>query len=107
MSKKQPWFAPSQPRFAYETVLQAPADMSVSELAADKLIRELSGTLPVFARPVFEKLLAIVARNGRVYVTYTSTESIVIFDAPRRRLFCFGKRAPNGLRKPVGLALDG
>ena len=44
--------------------MQAPADMSVSELAADKLIRELSGTLPVFARPVFEKLLTIVARNG-------------------------------------------
>jgi DNA-binding beta-propeller fold protein YncE len=98
---------PDQPRIAYETVLRSPADISAPELAADKLIRELSGVLPVSARPVFEKPMAVVARNGRVYVTDTSTESIVVFDVPRRRLFRFGQRAPNGLRKPVGLALDG
>lgn len=98
---------PDLPRIAYETVLRSPADISAPELAADKLIRELSGALPVSARPVFEKPMSVVARNGRVFVTDTSTESIIVFDVPRRRIFRFGQRAPNELRKPVGLALDG
>jgi DNA-binding beta-propeller fold protein YncE len=97
---------PDQPRIAFETVLRSPADIAVPELPADKMVRELSGALPVSARPVFEKPMDVVARHGRIYVTDTSTESIIVFDVPRRRLFRFGNRAPNILRKPVGLALD-
>lgn len=98
---------PDQPRLAYDAVLRSPADIAMPELAQDKLIRELTGALPVSARPVFEKPMDVAARYGRIYVTDTSTESIVVFDVPRRRLFRFGQRAPNALRKPVGLALDG
>lgn len=98
---------PDQPRIAFETVLRSPADIAAPELPADKLIRELSGALPISSRPAFEKPMDVVARHGRIYVTDTSTASIVVFDVPRRRLFRFGNRAPNVLRKPVGLALDG
>ena len=97
---------PDQPRIAYETVLRSPADIAAPELPKDKLVRELSGSAAISDQPVFEKPAAIVAREGRIYVADTSTESIVVFDVPRRKLFRFGQRAPNLLRKPSGLALD-
>lgn len=50
--------------------------------------------------------MSVVAIQGRIYVTDTSTASIVVFDVPRRRLFRFGQRPPYALRKSVGLALD-
>ena len=97
---------PEQARYAYETVLRSPADVAEPELDKDKLIRQLSGAPAVSDRPVFEKAAAVAARQGRIYVTDTSTESIVVFDVPRRRVFRFGQRAPNSLAKPSGIALD-
>lgn len=97
---------PDQPRIAYETVLRSAADIAAPEAARDKLIRELSGAAAVSNRSVFEKPAAIAARNGRIYVADTSTETIVVFDVPRRKLFRFGQRKPNVLAKPSGLALD-
>lgn len=97
---------PDQPRFAYETVLRSPADIAAPELDKDKFIRELSGAPGVSDRPVFEKAAAIAARQGRIYVADISTETVVVFDVPRRRVFRFGQRAPNALGKPAGLALD-
>lgn len=97
---------PDQPRLAYETVLRSAADIAPPELDKDKLIRALSGAPALSERPVFEKAGAIVARQGRIYVADLRTESIIVFDVPRRRLFRFGQRAPNALGKPAGLALD-
>lgn len=98
---------PDQPRVAYETVLRSAADIAVPELDKDKFIRELKGLpAPVLNRPVFEKAGAIAARQGRIYVADTSTETIVVFDVPRRRVFRFGQRGANALAKPAGLALD-
>lgn len=98
---------PEQPRYAYETVLRSPADIAAPELEKDKLIRQLAGGPAPSDRPVFEKAAAIAARQGRIYVADTSTETIVVFDVPRRRIFRFGQRAPNSLAKPSGIALDG
>lgn len=97
---------PDQPRIAYETILRSAADIAKPELPKDKFIREMSGIPGVSDRPVFEKPAAIAARQGRIYVADTSTETIVVFDVPRRRLFRFGQRQPNALAKPSGLALD-
>ncbi len=97
---------PDQPRLAYETVLRSAADIAPPELDKDKLMRALSGASALSERPVFEKAAAIVARQGRIYVADLRTESIIVFDVPRRRLFRFGQRAPNALGKPAGLALD-
>lgn len=97
---------PDQPRLAYETVLRSYADIAMPETDKDKFIRELAGMPGASERPVFEKPAAVAARQGRIYVADTSTESIVVFDVPRRRLFRFGQRQPNALAKPSGLALD-
>lgn len=97
---------PDQPRFAFQAVLRSPADIAAEETAQEKLIRELSGALPVSSSPVFDKPAAIAARKGRIYVTDTSTNSIVVFDVPRRKVFRFGLRKPDVLQKPSGLALD-
>lgn len=97
---------PDQPRFAFQAVLRSPADIAAEETAQEKLVRELSGGLPVSTSPVFDKPAAIAARKGRIYVTDTSTASIVVFDVPRRKVFRFGLRKPDVLQKPSGLALD-
>jgi DNA-binding beta-propeller fold protein YncE len=98
---------PDQPRFAYQTVLRAPADIAAAESAQDKFLREISGGQSTSNKPVFDKPAAIVARKGRIYIADTSTESIVVFDVPRRKVFRFGQRQPDVLLKPSGLALDG
>ena len=97
---------PDQPRFAYQTVLRAPSDIAIQESPKEKLMREMTGAAATSASPVFMKPAAIVARKGRIYVTDTSTASIVVFDVPRRKIFRFGQRPPDVLAKPSGLALD-
>jgi DNA-binding beta-propeller fold protein YncE len=91
---------PDQPRFAYQTVLRAPADIAAAESAQDKFLREISGGQSTSNKPVFDKPAAIVARKGRIYIADTSTESIVVFDVPRRKVFRFGQRQPDVLLKP-------
>lgn len=95
---------PDQPRFAYETVLRSPADI-ITETDDDRLRRQLTGE-EVPNQPVFNKAAAIVARKGRIYVADIGTNSIIVFDVPRRKLFRFGSRQPGTLAKPAGLALD-
>jgi len=98
---------PDQPRFAYQTVLRSPADIAAVESPKEKLLREMTGAASSSTSPVFMKPAAMVARKGRIYVTDTSTASIVVFDVPRRKIFRFGQgRPPNLLVKPSGLALD-
>lgn len=98
---------PDQPRFAYETVLRAPADVGVKESPGNKWIRKLPGAVDPLTQPAFVKPAAVVARNGRIYVADTISKLIVVFDVPRRKLFRFGMRDPGLLAKPTGLALDG
>ena len=95
---------PDQPRFAYETVLRSQAD--VVDPDANDLLHELTGGAPASKKPVFEKPSAIVAQQGRIYVTDTATKIITVFDVPRRKLFRFGTRIPGALAKPSGIALD-
>ena len=98
---------PDQPRFAYQTVLRSPSDIAVQETPKEKFARELTGAAATTTSPAFMKPAAMVARKGRIYVTDTSTASIVVFDVPRRKMFRFGQgRPPNLLLKPSGLALD-
>lgn len=98
--------APDLPRIAYETTLRSAADIAEPEQDRARLLRELAGGLPVSNQPVLDKPAAIVARQGRIYVADTGTETIVVFDVPRRRVFRFGQRGLNALGKPAGLALD-
>ncbi len=97
---------PDQPRFAYQAVLRAPADIAEQELPKDKFLREISGTPAKSTTPVLSKPAAIVAHKGRIYVADSSSATIVVFDVPRRKTFRFGARKPAVLVNPSGLALD-
>lgn len=55
--------------------------------------------------PVYEKPVAVAARQGRIYITDSVRRRVAVFDVPRRRVFAFGLREPR-LQKPIGLALD-
>ena len=97
---------PDLPRFAYETVLRSASDIAPSTSERDRLFGLLAGRDVAASQPAFDKPAAIVARHGRIYVADTGNETIVVFDVPRRKMFRFGQRSPNGLGKPSGLALD-
>ncbi|MFZ2540280.1 MAG: hypothetical protein WAW75_00740 [Gallionella sp.] len=97
---------PDQPRFAYEATLSSSADIAkVSEEAS--LREKMTGIKAVSNKPVLSKPTAVVARNGRIYVTDIGSHTIVVFDLPRRKIFRFGMRTPGNLSRPAGLALDG
>ncbi|MGC2047094.1 MAG: hypothetical protein WA635_00565, partial [Gallionella sp.] len=95
---------PDRPRFAYETMLRSPADIALvtDEL---KLREKLTGLQAASDKPVMDKPSSIVARNGKIYVADTGSNTIVVFDLPRRKIFRFGIREPGTLAKPAGLAL--
>lgn len=95
---------PELPRFAYETTLRSLAD--VQDVTEQSRLRHLlSGTRPSESN-VLEKPSTVAARDGRVFVADSVRRSIVVFDAPRRKVFMFGLRAPATLAKPTGIALD-
>lgn len=96
---------PDPPRFQYETTLRSAADVLPSKVKGEIVKRRIDAG-GIFD-PVFDKVGAIAARNGRIYLTDTVRRSIVVFDVPRRRVFRFGQRHPDNLIKPVGIALDG
>jgi DNA-binding beta-propeller fold protein YncE len=95
---------PELPRFAYETSLRSAADVML-DTEEEKLRRRVTGALLPDNR-LLEKPAAVAARRGRVYVTDAVRRSIVVFDAPRRRVFQFGLRAPGTLGKPTAIAID-
>lgn len=96
--------APDQPRFIYEALLRSEANITV-ENEQQALRRKLVGA-PRSNAPVIDKPSAIVARDGRVYVAEPSVKAVTVFDGVRGKLFRFGLREPNSLRRPQALALD-
>ena len=96
---------PDQPRFAYETELRSIAD--VAFVPEEVSIRaKLTGTSAVSDQPVTDKPSSIVARNGKIYVADTGSNTIVVFDVPSRKVYRFGIREPGNLKEPAGLAMD-
>ena len=96
---------PDLPRFEFETVLQAATDITV-ESDAERWQRSIQGGRPLSDGLVLDKPSAIASRAGRVYVAEPSAAAITVFDAARKRLFRFGLREPNILKRPQALALD-
>lgn len=96
---------PELPRFAYEAALRSHADI-VPDTSEDRLRRYATGLGRANER-LLRKPAGVAARAGRVYVTDAVRRSILVFDAPRRRIFEFGLRAPGTLQNPTAVALDG
>ncbi|MBI5109855.1 MAG: hypothetical protein HZA62_14045 [Rhodocyclales bacterium] len=101
------WPAPPDlPRFEYETILQSAADISIvsKDERWARAIRGLAGEVsdaPVISRPT-----AIASRRGRIYVAEPSVKAITVFDIQRSKIFRFGQREPNLLKRPQALAID-
>lgn len=95
---------PDQPRYVFETVLRSAADF-VTQSEEDRLRSLLTGQ-SVDATPALVKPGAVVARGGKIYVADTMSNSVVVFDAARRKIFRFGQRQPGNIAIPSGLALD-
>jgi DNA-binding beta-propeller fold protein YncE len=95
---------PELPRFAYETSLRSLAD--VLEITEEARMRYLLTGTKVPDGNLLEKPSMVAARDGRVFVADSVRRSIIVFDAPRRKVFQFGLRAPATLSKPTAIALD-
>ncbi len=96
---------PDLPRFAFEQMLRSAQD--IGEASEDAKLREsLTGKEAVPSAPLLDKPSAIAAKQGSIYIADSGTNSIVVFDLVRRRIFRFGTREPNKLGKPAGLAVD-
>lgn len=95
---------PDPPRYIFETVLRSLNDIYIKN--DDENLQTLLTGRNIDTSPVFLKPGAVAARGGRVYVADTIGNAIVVFDAPRRRVFRFGRRQPGTIAVPSGLALD-
>lgn len=94
---------PDEPRFKYEWRLKTVRDLEPvkREVSLRESLTGSSGDIVTFARPG-----DIASRGGMTYVTDGQAKSVVVFDAPRRKVFQFGKRPPHTLQKPISIALD-
>lgn len=95
---------PDLPRFAWETSLRSLADVQV-HTEESRLRHLISGTRPPDGN-VLEKPATVAARDGRIFVADSVRRNVVVFDAPRRKVFLFGVRPPAALAKPTAIALD-
>jgi DNA-binding beta-propeller fold protein YncE len=96
---------PDQPRFEFETVLQSAAGITV-ESDADRFQRAIKGKSPLSDAPVINRPTAVASRGGRIYVAEPAVKAITVFDASRKKLFRFGLREPNQLKRPQALSID-
>lgn len=94
---------PDQPRFSFEATLRSPTDVQPesAEVSFRKKVTGNKGVVKAFAQPS-----SVAARGGKIYVADPLSKVVVVFDVPRRKVFRFGFRQPNGLSKPVSVALD-
>jgi len=97
---------PDPPRFEFEAILRSAADISTvsDDERWQRALRGLAGEVsdaPVISRPT-----AIASRHGRVYAAEPAVKAITVFDIPRRKIFRFGLREPNLLKRPQALAID-
>lgn len=96
---------PDQPRFTFEATLRAPADWQPE--SDEERIRKMftddndNGVAKAFTQPS-----SVAARAGKIYIADPLSKGVVVFDVPRRKVFRFGSRQPNGLVKPVSVAVD-
>lgn len=99
------WPAPPElPRFKYETSLRTTSDFDPATNMS-RLERKLT-VGDKTREPAFGKPYAVAAHGGKIYVTDTVSRRVVVFDAPRRKIYFMGVHESGALIKPSGIALD-
>lgn len=95
---------PDQPRFILEAVLRTESNI-VAETADQITQRRMTGARRS-DKPLVDRPTGIAARDGRIYVAEPAAKAVTVLDAARNRLFRFGWREPNALKRPLSIALD-
>jgi len=107
-AKKQPppfWpKPPDPPRFIYETSLRS--ESSVIRPTPGEKFRQIVSGVDKKKLIAYEKPLDIAARNGRVVVSDTMVNSLVMFDLVNNRLLRIGHLKYGRLIDPYGVAMD-
>lgn len=95
---------PDAPRFIYEASLRS--ESSVIKQTGQELFRQALVGADTKTLIAYEKPFDIAARNGRVVVSDTMTNTLVMFDLTRNRLIRIGYLEYGKLGNPFGVAMD-
>jgi DNA-binding beta-propeller fold protein YncE len=94
---------PDKPRYIYERTLQTNEDVEkISGLERFKIM--VTGRSPQVRGLV--KPYGVAVHQGRVYVTDTAQDAVLLFDIPGGRFVQFGQDDPGGLQKPIGITIS-
>lgn len=96
---------PNDPRFVFDGELRNHSDIH-KETEQERLQRILTGRETNSQQPVYRKPSAIAAANGRLYVADPPSNSVIVFDMRRGRIYQMGVREPNRVTSPISLAID-
>jgi len=91
---------PEQPRFIYERTLISSADVEV--LTSEEKFKMFATGLAKDARGL-SKPFGVAVHRGRVYVTDTIQNAVVLFDIPGKKFKTFGTGGVGILGKPLGI----
>ncbi len=91
---------PETPRFIYERSLISSADVEV--LSSAEKFKMFATGISRNARGL-SKPFGIAVHRGRVYVTDTIQNAVVMFDIPGKQYKTFGNEGPGSLSKPLGI----
>lgn len=91
---------PAEPRYRFERSLRFSSNVQIPT-AADKLKKFATGDSTEFQGLV--KPFDVAVWQGRVYVTDSVQNRVVVFDIPGGRYFEFGLDEPGALSKPLGI----
>lgn len=94
---------PDKPRFIYERTLQTNED--VEKLTGFERFKIMAtGRSPQVQGLV--KPYGVAVSKGRVYVTDTAQDAVLLFDIPGGRFRQFGQDEPGRLQKPIGITIS-
>lgn len=91
---------PEEPRFIYERTLISSADVEV--LSSEERFKMFATGVGRNARGL-SKPFGVAAHRGRVYVTDTIQNAVVMFDIPGKKYSVFGNSGAGVLGKPLGI----
>jgi DNA-binding beta-propeller fold protein YncE len=91
---------PEQPRFIYERTLISSADVEV--LTSEDKFKMFATGVAKDARGL-SKPFGVAVHRGRVYVTDTIQNAVVMFDIPAQKFKTFGNSGPGIVSKPLGI----
>lgn len=91
---------PEQPRYIYERTLISSAD--VEELTSEERFKIFATGVSKRARGL-SKPFGVAVHRGRVYVTDTIQNAVVMFDIPNKKFKMIGTSGVGNVNKPLGI----